>query len=486
VDYSPVVQKAFTQKTGISQIPLKPSDPHWHEYLSFNRQAFRDYLNHYVSEMHRFNPNLQIASNWSYSSFMPEAVTVPVDFISGDFSATNSLNSARFEGRFIRNQGKPWDLMSWGFSWLYNQSGTMSIKTPLQIERELAEVLALGGGVQVYMRQQRDGSVYLWTLPVLAEVAKFVRARQPWCQYAKAVPQIGLINSTDIFYNRITKPFTIYEGNYVPLYGNLQNLLASQQVVDVLSEHQLSNIDQYPLLIYPEYDSITPKFKEKLLNYVSRGGNLLVIGPKTAALFKNELNVSFQGKPEMRTNVIEHGKVFEEIYSLSQSVLCQEGAKPFGRYYLSWDNETPSEIPATITQYGKGKIAAIYMNMGKVYLDRYVPVTRDFLNSVVKELFPEPVVEVSGSHLVDVTANRLNNKLIIHLVNAAGPHDNEKILVHDEIPPVENLLVSIRYPSKPQKVTLQPSGRSVPFNFNNGKIQCKIDKVAIHEMIVIQ
>jgi hypothetical protein len=119
-------------------------------------------------------------------------------------------------------------------------------------------------------------------------------------------------------------------------------------------------------------------------------------------------------------------------------------------------------------------------------LDRYVPATRDFLNSVVKELFPEPVVEVTGSHMVDVTANRLNNKLIVHLVNAAGPHDNEKILVHDEIPAIENLMVSIRYPAKPQKVTLQPSGRSLPFSYENGKIKCKINKLAIHEMIVIQ
>ncbi len=175
VDFSPKARKLFTQKTGITEIPLKPGDPHWNEYLDYNRQGFRDYLAHYIDVMHRYNPRFQIASNWAYSSFMPEPVTVPVDFISGDFSATNSVNSARFEGRFIRNQGKPWDLMDWGFSWIWNQEGTMSPKSVPQIERDLSEVLSLGGGVQIYMKQQRDASVYRWTIPLLAEAAKFVR-----------------------------------------------------------------------------------------------------------------------------------------------------------------------------------------------------------------------------------------------------------------------------------------------------------------------
>lgn len=209
LDYSPVAKKLFAQKTGISQIPLKPGDPNWQEYLKFTRQGFKDYATHYINELHQFNPKFQIATNWAFSTFMPEAVTVPVDFLSGDFDATNSVNTARFEGRFMRNQGKPWDLMAWGFSWVYNESGTMSVKTIPQVQSEIASVLSLGGGVQVYMRQQRDGSVYRWTIPVLAGASKFARARQPWCQYAVSVPQIGLILLTDVLYSKTNKPFRL-------------------------------------------------------------------------------------------------------------------------------------------------------------------------------------------------------------------------------------------------------------------------------------
>jgi len=485
-DFSEAAGKEFTRRTGILQIPAKPADPHWKDYLNFNRQSFLHYLDHYVSELHQFNPKFQIASNWAFSTYMPEPVSVPVDFISGDFSPANSVNSARFEGRFIRNQGKPWDLMAWGFSLVWNQNGTMSVKSATQIKRELASVMSLGGGVQVYMRQQRDGSVYRWTLPILAEVSGFVRARQPWCQYAQSVPQIGLILPADVLYDRTKKPFSSSDFHLAPTKGILQNLLSSQNVVDVVAEHQLENISKYPLLIYPEWDSISTAFRQKLLKYVSSGGKLLLIGPKSAALFKDELNVTFKGNPELKTNGLEYKNILAEVHSLSQAVVPGADTRPLGRYFLSWDMETPSETAATITNYGKGKIGALYLNIGEVCLTRNVPVIRDFLNSLVRELFPDPVVEVKGSQYVDVTVNTVNDKLVINLVNTAGPHDNEKILVYDEIPPVENLLISVKYPVKPKQVMLQPSNKQLDYKYENGKIFCKVEKLDIYEMIVIK
>ena len=486
IDYSPAAKKEFSRETGISNIPAKAGEAHWKEYLDFNRQAFRNYLNHYVNELHQYNPKFQIASNWSYTTFMPEPVSAPIDFISGDFSATNSLNSARFEGRFIRNQGKPWDLMAWGFSWLWNQSGTMSVKTPIQIERELASVMSLGGGVQVYMRQQRDGSVYRWALPILSDVSKFVRARQPWCQYAKAIPQIGLILPSDVLYDRTNKPFSSYDYHLAPMQGILRSLLTSQQVVDVVADHQLTDINKYPLLIYPEWDSISPVFRQKLLKYVSSGGKLLIIGPKAASLFKDELKVTFKGNPEIKTNGLAYKNILADVQSLSQVVVPGPGAVPFGKYYYSWDMEDKSETAATIANYGKGRIGALYMNIGDVLLNRNVTVVREFLNALVKELFPDPIVEVNGSHLVDITTNKLNGKLIVNLVNTAGPHDNESILVYDEIPAILNLTIFVKYPTKPRKVMLQPSNIQIPYQYINGKIHCTLKKLDLHEMIVIE
>ena len=148
-DYHPDVMKKFTEETGITDIPKSQDDPHWYEWSQFNRDGFRAYFNHYVTEIHRNDPDFQVAGNWAYSSLMPEPVTVDIDFISGDFSPLNSINTSRYEGRSMMHQGKPWDLMAWSFTvkWGGGTSST-STKTAIQLKQEAASVLALGGGFQ--------------------------------------------------------------------------------------------------------------------------------------------------------------------------------------------------------------------------------------------------------------------------------------------------------------------------------------------------
>jgi hypothetical protein len=501
VDYSFKARNLFTQKTGITGIPMQPADPNWREFLDFSRQGFRDYVTHYTNELHKFNPDFQVASNWAFSTLMPEPVSIPVDFISGDFSPLNSMNSARLEGRFIRNQGKPWDLMAWGFSWFYNEAGSQSVKSITQIQRELATVMSLGGGVQIYLSQKRDGSVYAWTIPLLKGASSFVRARQPFCQHARPVPQIGLILSTFALDKKVNTPFggfgmdrTPLQGVLIggfrvetaPLQGVLNCLLASQRVVDVVAEHQLDNIQEYPLMVYPEWDTLSVSLKEKLLRYVSEGGKLLLVGPKAAKQFQDVLQVDFIGQPKMSDNGLEFAGWLGNSLSLSQEIQVKGSARPFGKIFRHWDMEEPSSIAATITPYGKGQIAAMYMNIGNAYLYRSTPVVREFLNALVQEMQPVLMTDVKGSHLVDVTLNKLGNATILNLVNAAGPHDNDKILVFDEIPALGPLQISIRYPAKPKRVMLQPENRVLKFTYEKGMVQCTLPSLEIHEMVVIE
>ena len=71
-------------------------------------------------------------------------------------------------------------------------------KPPSQLQREAAVVLALGGGFQAYFKQKRDGSIYDEQMPVMAEVAKFCRARQSICHRADA----GATGGRAVFHRR--------------------------------------------------------------------------------------------------------------------------------------------------------------------------------------------------------------------------------------------------------------------------------------------
>jgi hypothetical protein len=279
-DYSPAALKAFREATGIQNVPRKPGEPHWFEFLEFHREAFRKYLRHYITEVKKTNPNFQLCSNWAFTDHMAEPVSAPVDFLSGDYSPQDSVNSARVSARYLARQGKPWDLMAWSFS---TKPGRNQ-KSAVQLQREAAVVVALGGGFQAYFKQKRDGSIYDEQMPVMAEVAKFCRARQAICHRAEAVPQVALLFSTAAHYRKINGLFS-RDNAYIT--SVLQGLLENQYSVEVLGEHHLTGrMSQYPLIVIPEWEYLEPKFKTELIAYVVAGGNLLLIGEKADTLWE--------------------------------------------------------------------------------------------------------------------------------------------------------------------------------------------------------
>ncbi len=483
-DYRPEVLQKFQQQTGIQEIPRKMDDPYWFEFSQFNRQGFRDYLKHYVTVLHQSQPDFQIASNWAYSSFMPEPVTIDVDFISGDYSAKNSFNSARLEGRCMVHQGKPWDLMAWSFTWT---DGLYSTKPLVQLKQEAAVVLALGGGFQAYFPQKRDGSIRKWQMPIMAELAKFCRERQPFCHKMEMVPQIGLIFSAEALYRKSRKLFGSWSGETQALSGILRCLLDGQNVVDIVSEHHLTpdRIQQYPLLIYPEWGYIAPDFKKVLLQYVEKGGNLIVIGPEPIALFEKELNIQLIGEPVEQVNGLAIDGFMAGLKSRYQPVKLGDNVAPFGEIYSNNDFYGETQVAASIARYGQGKLAGVYLNLGERYFNSATTVSRDFLTGLVNSLFPTPLVVMTGSHSVDVSIGRKNNKLMINLVNSAGPHANEKINVFDDLPAVGPLSLTISSP-KPRQVLLQPTNKSLKYRYENGKIQLTLPKLEIYDIIEIE
>ncbi|MFO0959568.1 MAG: alpha-amylase family protein [Isosphaeraceae bacterium] len=428
-DYSPAALAAFREATGIEQAPRKPGDPHWRAFLDFQRDAFRRYLCRDIAAVKATNPGFQYCSNWAFTDHMPEPVAAPVDFLSGDFSPEDSVNSARLSGRFLARQGKPWDLMAWGFA----TKPTRQHKTAVQLQREAAVILALGGGFQAYFNQRRDGSVPLELMPVMAEVARFCRERQALCHRAEAVPQVAVLFSTAAHYRQIN---SLFGRDNARVAGVLQALLDAQNSVELLAEHHLiGRMGEYPLIVVPEWEYLEPSFRDALVSYAKGGGNLLLIGPRTVALFASEIGEVTDGGP-------------------------------------------------TIKPLGRGRIAAMPAAFGQAYQKSPDEGARRLLNDLVRRLVPEPVVEVTGSPSVDVCPARQGGKLLVSLVNVSGPHRTEPIL--ESIEPVGPLSVTIRTKDRPGRVSLQPAGIELPFEFREGTVQLTVPKVSIHEVVVVE
>ncbi|RPI03372.1 MAG: hypothetical protein EHM72_01710 [Calditrichaeota bacterium] len=487
-DYRPEIVERFRKETGITNIPRAPHDPNGYEFSQFFREGFRKYIAHYVAEIHAAYPDFQIASNWAYSSFMPEEVTLDVDYLSGDITPGNSINSARLESRVLTQQGKAWDLMAWSFSINWNDpGGFQSPKSVVQLQREAGVVLSQGGGFQVYFNQNRDASINIADMDIMAQVAEFCRERQEYTHQAQPIPQIGLILSSDAYYKKLNSLFGANKGELNPLNGILQSLLESQHVVDVVMEHHLKeNINRYPLLIYPEWETITPEFKQLLIAYTENGGNLLVIGPAACASFEHELGVELIDTATLNVNYLDSEKRLASVKSISQHVKLAEGVKPFGRVYTNRHGHGSFSPAGSINQLGKGTIAAVYLNLGERYLDGKVTAIRDFLDELVDTLYPNPTVTVEGTGYVDVTLNRMGDRLAVNLVNSSGPHADDLVYVYDEILPLGELTVTVQLEKRPKSVSLEPSKQKTGMTYHEGKLTVTIPRIDVHEILVIE
>jgi alpha-L-fucosidase-like protein len=286
-DYGEKVVREFCKQTGAEAAPRKAGEPYWNEWMDYHRHGFRRYVRHYVDELKSSHPEFQVISNWAFSDHMPEPVSADVAGLSGDFSPDDSVNSARFAGRCLEDQGIPWDLMSWSFS-----RKTRKQKPAVQLMQEAALVLALGGGYQAYFKQDRDGAVRdMAEMDVMAEVAKFCRARQAYCHRSVAVPQIALLYSTAGHYRESPRLFHWAGSNGVSVLRKaLTQILQNQYGVQILSEHHLNGkMTDWPVIIVPGWKHLEPDFRDELAAYTNSGGKLLLIGSGPARLFEAEL-----------------------------------------------------------------------------------------------------------------------------------------------------------------------------------------------------
>jgi hypothetical protein len=252
-------------------------------------------------------------------------------------------------------------------------------------------------------------------------------------------------------------------------------------------EHTLTGkMNQYPLIIIPECDYLEPAFMDELRSYVNQGGNLIIVGAETTKLFQKELGIkSLKTKNEMEAFIAVSDKI-GALRSTLDSVVLNPEAKATSTFYEGSDFRLKEKmIASSVNNAGKGKIAAIYFNAGSDYEEFKSPVLRDFLNSTINELFTDQLVRVTGTHLVHVSLNRLNDRMYVNLINVAGEHTNQNAIGYDEIPVIKDISVSIKTGQKPSQILLQPAGKELEVVFQDGVSKVVVPELMIHSILEV-
>ncbi len=509
-DFRPESLAAFEKETGIElngAIPATPNDPYYDEYREYHRELFRRYVRHYVDTLHSKYPDVQIASNWSFSDHMPEKICANVDFLSGDLNPKNSLNSSRYAARALAAQDHYWDLMSWNFRIQVGDRAACAPKHINQILQEAASVISLGGAYQNYVMQFKDGSPNLIEIRNLTKLSEFIREREPFCFRGTQVHEAALLLST---FDRAKEAKRLYSRTGYEKVMGMSALMGDIGLsFEIVSEHILADGDMpYKMVVVPElYRGLSNETVELLLNYAKKGGNLVISGKNTCKAFADK------GIP---LKVIESPEFFDKgdkAYNNGGDNGHGKGASAeYKAYYFTLDQSefgslfSPCELysdsgrtlalfstnvraqgaPLALNiPYGNGHITAIGFDIGSQYLMGTQYMHRKLLKTVTESLYTPLVKIESVCGRLEIVPLVKNGRLMIQLLNVGGSHADAQSATDDYIPPVLDARLSIELQEKPLKLMLEPEGRSLPFIYKNGRAYVTIDRIDIHNVVEI-
>ncbi|MCR5457990.1 MAG: alpha-L-fucosidase [Clostridiales bacterium] len=488
-DYSHWAREAYKNETGLD-LPKEDDLEGREKYRNFCRKIFLAYVEHYCSEIHKSFPDFQIACNWLYTAYVPEPETVSVDFVSGDYSPNNSLNSARFEGRAMQNLEKPWDLMCWGFT-----SKPRVSKELVQLCLEASEVIALGGGFSIY-NPQLVGTIEKQYIDKWAKLAEFCREREKTCHKAKPVHEGALIYSRQGSYYHKMSVFRRWSPD-INKYGEdargiLTALIDAGYSTEILQSHQFmklsdEELSKYGFFAISDLDTIEEDIKERLKKYVKNGGEVIVCGPGSTKVFEKELGVKIEYSPEgeKTEHKVVSGEKSGPIVS-NESNVTLNGATALDWYYTNKSKfEREKKIFSTVNNDGKGKWIGIYLSYCEYQYARSASI-RDITESLIKLGYARKKVEIEKTHIPEVILTQKDGRLNVNLINTSGPHADSRCLSYDEIIPLRDLHISVEYPKKPSSVVEIPSGKHLDFKYNDGRVELVLDKLEIHSVITIE
>ncbi|MEK0315705.1 alpha-amylase family protein [Cohnella sp. 56] len=517
LDYSPAALAAWKAETGWDDAPTDRGDNRWPQWKSFHRAAFERYLQHWTGELRRQRPEVQIASNWAYTTMCPIPVAAPIDIVSGDYDPMLSADRARTEARYLTNVGMPWELLSWGFDSADGQEELL--KSPAQLKQEAGVVLMHGGGFMLYYLPTRSGYIADEIADTAADVAAFCRARQALCHRSVSVPQVALLHSAASQFDVSDRVYTWWDTPLQELEGALHALLESHYSVDVLTEYMLmERLDEFPLLVIPDSPVLEESFRERVLRYVEKGGKLLLLGERCARLFAEAddsrgeagdggpLGARLVGEPcEVRAQLVSGaGKIgcpgrWQAVEPLAAETLSLryhgEGVQERSAYldvraegvssdHLALRHEA---VAATLRRYGRGEIAAVYGPLADRYYHSHHPFMRRYIGDIVRRLFPAPEVTTDAPACVDLALRRsADGALCVNLLNLAGMPVSNRRGFPDYIPPIGPIQLSVAAAIKPTSVVWEPSGQPLDYEWRDGRVEFVVPELDIHGAAVIR
>ena len=386
-------------------------------------------------------------------------------------------------------------------------------KHPNALRYECAAMIAFGTkcsvGDQLHPNGQLDPSTYALVGEAYAEVEKSV----PWCVGSTNVADIGLLSAESVGVPR---------DNAADIGAN-RILLETHALYDVLDPSM--DFDRYRALILPDLIDIDDALKAKLDAYLAQGGKLLLSGASglspDGSGFLFDVGASYEGegvyepdyllpREDLRASFVDSPLV---MYLKAHRIRVTDGEslgdvyQPYFnrtfRHFCSHQHTPPRDEPSGYAcGVRKGGIVYLAHPAFSVYAGYGAVAYKEYLGNVLDSLLGEERTlrtDLPSTGRVTLRHQAAENRDVLHLLYAdkisrggsvklSGGNlaaSARSIEIVDELRTVLDTRASVRPAADIARITLEPEGRELDFEINEGRVEFTIDAFTCHAMAVL-
>ncbi len=346
------------------------------------------------------------------------------------------------------------------------------------------------------------GKMDMATYKLIGSAYEELEKKEEWLDHVKSIADVAVFS-----YEAYAGCFgTGQVGNTTVIdSGAVRMLLEGKYLFDVVDLD--CDFSRYKVVVLPDQIRVDQAFKDKLTEYIRKGGKLLATGKSGLNLNEDSFAFDFgadyvqenEYQPSYFRPDFEMEGLYESayvMYSQGELVKKREGQElgTCENSYFNRDIEhfcshqhTPNK-PETVAPgmikgdagiYIAWQVFAEYAEKGSLILKRMVTHALDELLGDSKTLKTN-----LGAQGV-TTLMKQNNRYINHLLYAVPVKRGKDTEIIEDIYPVHNIEVELQLPEKISRVYLAPQRKEIPFIQADGRVQFQVDEVDCHQMVVL-
>ncbi len=373
-----------------------------------------------------------------------------------------------------------------------------SLKNRAALDFECFNMLALGAKCSIGDQLHPGGKLDPATYELIGAVYKEVERKEPFCQGARPVVDIGVLSPEE----------HATSGNRTPpaARGVVRMLQEGAQQFDIVDSE--SELDRYKVLVLPDEIVVTPKLAAKLERYLGAGGGL-VASYKSAAsnpgFSARALGVKVKGdapyspdyiraRPRLAkglppTELVMYTKGLE-LQPSGAEVLADVVAPYFNRTWDRYFSHKHTPASGKIAYPGvvmRGRAITFAHPIFTQYAANAPRWCKTLVLNALDLLMPQPLVRHAGPSTVIAALNeqRAQRRQVLHLLHYVPERRGDEFDIVEDVLPLHELRVSIRTPQAPKSVQLVPEGQPIPFETKGGRTEFVLPKLVGHQMLAL-